>query len=565
MSEASTSQQKAKEKEIVDQAAALANGEEEDHSGSEGSEDEQDVAGSSTLQAATPSTSSKKKKKKRSKAVKALNALRGGGKDAIPDDVVKIVLEKVRAEGGEVGATADAETVRKALEHMKIKDVIQGKAGIGGKNKKDMGGHKFWGTQPVPQLGEAPPEEDGPIEPSKPCEEVRQEPYPLPKEFMWSVVDIDKPDELRELYELLSANYVEDDDASFRFQYSAEFFLWALKPPGYHKDWHIGVRVSSTKRLVAFISAVPIRVRVRNHEVDASEVNFLCVHKKLRSKRLTPVLIKEVTRQCHLKGVFQALYTAGVLLPTPVSTCRYYHRCLNIPKLVDVKFTGVPANMTLARMIRLHKLPDRPRLLDHGLREMEERDVPQVTDLFARYMQRFDMVPVMNEDEVRHQFLSGLGEGPRGPDSWKTAREGQVVWAYVVEDPKTHKVTDFVSFYSLPSTIMNHHKHNLLKAAYLFYYGTETAFEPGAEESGRLKKRLEEIVGDALVIAEKVQFDVFNALTLMDNVCFLQDLKFGQGDGLLNFYLYNWRTAPLAGVTAVGDRPAGRGVGVVML
>lgn len=57
-------------------------------------------------------------------------------------------------------------------------------------------------------------------------------------------------------------------------------------------------------------------------EFDASEVNYLCVHKKLRSKRLAPVLIKEVTRQCHLKGIFQALYTGGVLLPTPVSSCR---------------------------------------------------------------------------------------------------------------------------------------------------------------------------------------------------------------------------------------------------
>ena len=37
------------------------------------------------------------------------------------------------------------------------------------------------------------------------------------------------------------------------------------------------------------------------------------------------------------------------------------------------------------------------------------------------------------------------------------------------------------------------------------------------------------------------------------------------GDGLLNFYLYNWRTAPLAGVEAVGGVSAGRGVGVVML
>jgi hypothetical protein len=35
------------------------------------------------------------------------------------------------------------------------------------------------------------------------------------------------------------------------------------------------------------------------------------------------VLIKEITRQVNLTGVFQAIYTAGVVLPTPVSTCRY--------------------------------------------------------------------------------------------------------------------------------------------------------------------------------------------------------------------------------------------------
>ena len=37
----------------------------------------------------------------------------------------------------------------------------------------------------------------------------------------------------------------------------------ALKPPGYHKEWHVGVRVSSNKKLVAFISGVPMSLRVR--------------------------------------------------------------------------------------------------------------------------------------------------------------------------------------------------------------------------------------------------------------------------------------------------------------
>ena len=55
------------------------------------------------------------------------------------------------------------------------------------------------------------------------------------------------------------------------------------------------------------------------------EINFLCVHKKLRSKRVAPVLIREITRRVHLKGLFQAVYTAGVVLPKPISCCRYVH------------------------------------------------------------------------------------------------------------------------------------------------------------------------------------------------------------------------------------------------
>jgi len=76
---------------------------------------------------------------------------------------------------------------------------------------------------------------------------------------------------------------------------------------------------------------------------------------------------------------------------------------------------------------------------------------------------------------------------------------------------------------------------------------------------------LQTLIGDALVVANQAKLDVFNALTLMDNVPILKDLKFGPGDGYLNFYLYNWRTAKLAGIADEGDVKAGNGVGVVML
>ncbi|KAL1722530.1 acyl-CoA N-acyltransferase [Schizophyllum commune] len=544
--------------EVTDPAAVASAVEDLEHGsdGSSGEEDAQPTASTSTDPAAATS-GKKNKKKKKSKAKSALNALRG--KKEVPEGVVDVVLDKVKERGGEGAEHANAENVRMALEQIKIMDIMKGKVGLGHATKKDMGDHKFWKTQPVTKYGEQPPEEDGPIEPAVPTDQVRQTPYPLPNDFEWATLDLEDDKENKEVYDLLSANYVEDSDASFRFQYTAEFLRWACTPPGFHKSWHIGVRVKSNKKLVAFISAVPIRLRVREKEVQASEVNYLCVHKKLRSRRLAPVLIKEVTRQCNLLGTFQAIYTGGVVIPTPVSTCRYYHRSMNIPKLVDIKFTYVPRNSTIARMTRLHKVPEKTSLV--GLREMEDRDIEQVAALFADYMKRFQMVPLMTIEETRHHLLSGRGDG----EVVDGRREHQVTWSYVVEDPETHKITDFFSFYSLPSTVINNPKHDVLHAAYLFYYASSVGLDPEADSSGTLKSRLQALVGDALTIANNAKFDVFNALTLMDNSTFLQDLKFGQGDGFLHFYLYNWRTAPLAGVEAIGDTPAGRGIGVVML
>lgn len=64
------------------------------------------------------------------------------------------------------------------------------------------------------------------------------------------------------MYKLLTENYVEDEDNMFRFDYSPDFLRWALMPPGYFKDWIVGVRVIKNKKLVGFITGVPVLLKV---------------------------------------------------------------------------------------------------------------------------------------------------------------------------------------------------------------------------------------------------------------------------------------------------------------
>lgn len=57
-------------------------------------------------------------------------------------------------------------------------------------------------------------------------------------------------------------------------------------------------------------------------------------------------------------------------------------------------------------------------------------------------------------------------------------------------------------------------------------------------------------------------FDVFNALDLMENKTFLEKLKFGIGDGNLQYYLYNWK-CPSMGAEKVCSQLGPPGSGVV--
>ncbi|KAH8881687.1 Glycylpeptide N-tetradecanoyltransferase [Thozetella sp. PMI_491] len=505
---------------------------------------ESDEAPAETADPATTSKKKKNKKKKKKAKDAGVGSSEGSGQKALDGLTMqqinefmalnpalkKEIEDQVAAESS--SGTAEPEAVLEALKQLRLQDIMTGLASSG-KNRKDMASYKFWSTQPVQQFVEAAkPEviEEGPIK-VQTIDEIPAEPPQLALDgFRWVQVDLNDEKEMQEVYKLLNGHYVEDNESLFRFNYSPSLLKWALMSPGWKKQWHVGIRVGET--LCAFISAIPTEIRMRNNVLHCSEVNFLCVHKKLRSKRLTPVLIKEITRLCNREGIFQAIYTAGIVLPRPVSTCRYFHRALNWQKLYEVRFSPCPPNSKPAYQVRKYAVPSNTST--QGLREMEAKDIDAVGSLLKRYLDRFDIAPVFTREEIDHWLLDK--KDPAGE---------QVVWSYVVEN-KDGKITDFFSFYCLESSVINHPKHNVVRAAYLFYYASEHGLTTPFDKAG-LKTRLNELVMDALILAKQNNFDVFNALSILDNGLFLEEQKFGAGDGQLHYYLFNYKSNPIHG------------------
>ncbi|CRH04009.1 glycylpeptide N-tetradecanoyltransferase, putative [Plasmodium relictum] len=371
--------------------------------------------------------------------------------------------------------------------------------------------YKFWYTQPVPKINDEFNETvNEPFINDNKVEDVRKEEYKLPNGYSWYVCDIKNENDRREIFQLLSDNYVEDDDNIFRFNYSSEFLLWGLSSPNYVKNWHIGVKYDVANKLIGFISAIPIDICINKKIVKMAEVNFLCVHKNLRSKRLAPVLIKEITRRINLENIWQAIYTAGVYLPKPLSDARYFHRSINVKKLIEIGFSSLNPRLTMSRAIKLYKIDDTLNI--KNLRKMKKKDIDGLHKLLNNYLEQFKLHAVFSKEDIAHWFLP----------------IDNVIYTYVNEE--NGEIKDLISFYSLPSQVLGNEKYNILNAAYSFYNIATTT-------------SIKNLMQDAIYLAKKNSFDVFNALEIMHNKSFFEDLKFGEGDGSLKYYLYNWKCA----------------------
>lgn len=350
--------------------------------------------------------------------------------------------------------------------------------------------------------------------------ENQEEAKTLPDDFEWH--DVNLPQEMKELCALLRNNYVEGKDVSVRD--SEEFLQWALMAPGISPWLLLGVRAKHNHKLCGFISALPLTIiqdfvppmtpsnlSAPTFPRRTAFINFLCVHKKLRSKRLAPVLIHEIVRRLYAtraQTLFsQVMYTLGntiIRTDSPhFASHTWYHRFLDVQTLVEAKFCNMPKKLTLKM---LNKLPETTNLVP-----LCESDLPNFVANLRKTLEPFPVRIDFNLEEAKHYFM---------------IRE-KVVYSFICPDSQ-----DVISFYS-----QEMETHGIkVRAAVCFYYACLDL------------SRLSSLVSQALVMAKKLGFHVFNCLDNLHNKRFLQELKFKQGSGSLRFHLGPYTHPPVENV-----------------
>ena len=366
--------------------------------------------------------------------------------------------------------------------------------------------HKFWTTQPIMQ-NRLFKKEEAVIDTSDNII-VKEQPI-LPPDFKWDVIDMQDDKQRAEVTDFLQLYYVTDKDNQFKLFYTNEFLKWYFKI----ESICICVRIAKNNKLIGFISGIKAKTQINRFQMDILEVDFLCVHPKLRGKRLAEVLIKELIRVGQANGYKQAIYSGEKKLPVPFCKVKYYHRAINIDKLIDVKFTTPQEGSRRKDLRKAYYLADKP---NNRFIKINENHIDSAMNALNKYMLKYNVHPVHTKETFQHLFLNDF------------------VTTYVTED-NDGNVIDMISYYKLDYKIVSKKKNKkikFIKAAYLLYYTSNY-------------ETLYFLLRNMMIIAKQEKMDVFNATNLMETNDVLRDLGFIEGTGVLNYYIYNWKLHPL--------------------
>jgi glycylpeptide N-tetradecanoyltransferase len=388
-------------------------------------------------------------------------------------------------------------------------------------------------------------------------EEKGQTDLKLPERFEWCFDEEGGCDDVlfEQVYHLLLDR---DEDSSsifpeFRFDPKKEvsFYFWSetemqkkslrlmigRELPKGHRCFLAGFRNKEDKKLMGFVAAWNLPLRVNDSLVHAVDANSLIVHPSIRNQGLASVLMKEIIRKCAVGGFFQAIHTSAYPLPfRPISVCKYWNRPLNIKvrfsssshdtlggvsnlcfetkkiqKLIECKFYCLKEFTTLTESILKYEIASTPLL--KGLRLLKREDISAVNQLMSQYLKKFQLAPVFSDEELETKLLPNVKE--------------QFIWSYVVE--KDGVVTDLVSFYVLEGSGTIGSTKFPLKGAYLFYA------IPGSNT-------LESLIMDCLILAKSLNCDVFSFLDHMENKTVVEKLLFFPDEAnQIYYHLFNWK------------------------
>ena len=384
----------------------------------------------------------------------------------------------------------------------------------------------FWNTQPFPPLTHVVGS-DGQLREINVENESKRYASLLTKEFEFDTLDRNNFEQTSLLYDFLNDHYINILDSKFKLHFSLEHLNWLLSSPQLINELMILVKLKSNGKIMGCIFGFLEKTQVNKNVLDLINGKLLCVHHKLRNKKMAPVLIKELIKRSILLGYRVGHYVSGRYQPKPFNSSALYFRPINTRKILDSKFmvfekTAISTQGFDKDMEEIEKYYD---ITDNKLENgnfmlMQEKHLVESCNLLNSYLEKFNFHQIFNQTEFNHIF-----------------HNNDIVSSYVLCNDEG-VVIDFISFYKQQSKEVS--KNNFINGLYIYYYTSheETVYQ---------------LVKNIMIIAKNNNFDIIGMFNVMENDSVINELLFTQATGI-NYYFWNWKCKDLVS-SQIGSVP----------
>lgn len=330
----------------------------------------------------------------------------------------------------------------------------------------------------------------------------------LPDICEFEMIDIET-DAVEKVLNLLSENYKTNN---FKIIYTKEFLNWSMS----RDKLCLGIQIKDTKKLFGVILGSVSCYQTNNNLIRTIEINYACLHKKMRTKGFFPKLVEQFVKETIKKyngEINTCFYTTPRETKNAFVKSKTYCRPINFKKLYDEKFVTVSSNENIKELTKYYKVKHN---LDNSFSKLHRGDIGTLHELYKVYSEKYNFHPVHTIDEFTRLYLYGI--------------ENDILKVYVIKEDE--KIVDFISFYLLKYQMNN--STVMINSGNLFYYTSNVT-------------NIYTIIRNTLTIAASCGVDIFNASNVMENEQILTDFKFSETDKENdNYYCFgNWKCPTL--------------------
>lgn len=368
-----------------------------------------------------------------------------------------------------------------------------------------MDNHKFWKTQSIQDTSKKEKINSPTVITQFTDDMFSKNPYDLPENYVWYNINTNNDDDINDLFNFLYNNYNNKGDTFGSF-YNKESLKWFMNISKLNNCNDLYLAVKYKNKMVGCILCHPIKLFLYDKIIQSAEASFLCIDNRIREKSLASIIIKEIMRRTYFNICNNIYYTSPLNLPNILCSSHYYHKILNIKKMIDVNFISKPPSISSKSFEKLFRVKDK---ISTNIKLMKEDNIQKCMNLYNKFYQQYKIYQIFTLDEFKNKFLS----------------LNNVVDTYVLE--KDNKIICFISLFFVKSRIFNNDKYTDYDIAQITSYAYEDI------------NLFNDFIEDIFILMKQKNIDVINWIEQMSNKIFLNKFNFKEGSGIINYYFWN--------------------------